>query len=448
MTVISSFAEFAADYRRAVPTPEVLHHAKRAVIDWYAALVPGSIHPPATLLEQAFPEGMGHGSAQLADGRACVPTLAALINGAAAHTEEVDDIFRDAMFHPGAPTIAAALAAAQDVDASGLDFLRAVIAGYEVSTRIGVTMGRAHYRYWHSTATIGTFGAAAAAGVLYGLDTPRMGHALAMAATMAAGLQQAYKVDSMSKPLHAGRAAEAGVVAARAARAGITGASNILEAEHGFGRALSDGPDWGPALATLGRVHHITAMTFKNHACCGHAFAPIDGALALRDQMGIERVDDMERVEVATYAPALQLAGNPTPKTASEARFSIPYVVACALIHGSVRLAAFTPERMAEPGIRALMQRIVLSVDPELDARFPNARSARLTIKTTDGRRESLLQPTRKGDPDMPLTDQDLAEKFLELTAPVLGMQQANHSLEALWKLESAKHVDLGRTGA
>src|SRR6185503_17531752 len=126
----------------------------RAVIDWYAALLPGAVVAPATLLEAALKEELDTGKATLALGRKATVRAAALINGAASHTVEVDDIFRDGIYHPGAPTIPAALALAQANGASGEQFLRAVIVGYEISTRIGATMGRAHYKYWHNTGTI------------------------------------------------------------------------------------------------------------------------------------------------------------------------------------------------------------------------------------------------------------------------------------------------------
>jgi 2-methylcitrate dehydratase PrpD len=280
--VVEQFADWAAGYRTQPIAPDVLHHAKRAVIDWYAALYSGAVMPPATLLEKALGEELDRGEARLALGRRATVRAAALINGTAAHTAEVDDIFRDGIYHPGAPTIPAALALAQARGASGTQFLRAVIAGYEISTRIGAAMGRAHYKYWHNTGTIGAFGACAAASEVLGLDARRFAHALATVATFAAALQQAFRMDSMSKPLHAGRAAEAGVTAALAAREGVIGSLDVIEGEAGFGRAMGDGPDWDKALATLGREFHVTRMTFKNHTCCGHTFAAIDGALALK----------------------------------------------------------------------------------------------------------------------------------------------------------------------
>jgi 2-methylcitrate dehydratase PrpD len=439
MHVVERFAAWAEDYRKIPISPDVLHHAKRAVIDWYAALLPGAVVAPATLLESALKDELDKGKARLALGRSATVRAAALINGTAAHTLEVDDIFRDGIYHPGAPTISAALALAQANGATGEQFLRAVIVGYEISTRIGAAMGRAHYRYWHNTGTIGVFGACAAAAELLGLDRKRFAHALATVTTFSAGLQQSFRMDSMSKPLHAGRAAEAGVTAALAAREGVIGSLDVIEGEAGYGVAMSDNPDWGKALATLGKDFHITRMTFKNHSCCGHTFAAIDGVLALKAKMGVA-ANDIERVRVGTYKAALDVAGHEQPRTPAEARFSLKYVVATALTHGNVRLAAFEPARMEDSVTRSFMEKISVSVDKELDAAFPHQRAARVSI-TARGRSEEHLQPTRIGDPDAPLSDAQLNEKYLELAVPVLGQDRAGKLLERLWKLEQLKAI-------
>jgi 2-methylcitrate dehydratase PrpD len=437
--VVERFAAWVERSRGEPMRPEVVHHAKRAVIDWYAAVLPGAVVPPATLLEKAFADELGHGKSFLVMGTKANPRLAALINGAAAHTVEVDDIYRDGIYHPGAPTIPAALALAQARGATGEQFLGAVVVGYEISTRIGAAMGRAHYKYWHNTGTIGVFGACAAAAEILGLDAKRFAHALATVTTFAAGLQQAFRHESMSKPLHAGHAAEAGVTAALAAREGVTGSLDVIEGEAGFGRAMGDGPDWQKALESLGREFNICRMTFKNHTCCGHTFAAIDGALALKEKMGVA-ANDIERVSVGTYKAALEVAGYEQPKSAAEGRFSLRYVVATALTHGSVRLAAFEPERLGNASTRALMERISLSVDPELDSQFPKRRAARVTI-VAGGRSGEHLQPTRIGDPEAPLSDAQLEAKYLELAAPVLGEAKARALLARLWKLETEKSL-------
>ncbi|MEJ0071412.1 MAG: MmgE/PrpD family protein [Pseudomonadota bacterium] len=176
---------------------------------------------PRPLLIEALDEQVGHGRALLyPSGQRAPAPVAALINGTASHTVEFDDIFRDAIYHPGCPVIAAALALGQARQVDGDRFLRAVLVGYEVSTRIGAVMVPAHYKYWHSTGTVGCFGAAAAAAAILGLDQIQFANAMGTAGTFAAGLQQAFRSDSMTKPLHAGRAAETGVLAALGRRQG------------------------------------------------------------------------------------------------------------------------------------------------------------------------------------------------------------------------------------
>ena len=410
MHLVEKFADWAVSFRQIPLEKNVVHHARRAVIDWHAALYPGLVVPPVTLMQKAF---KNENSAW----------LTALINGTAAHTVEVDDIFRDGIYHPGAPTIAAARALSEK--------LRPVVVGYEISTRIGAAMGKAHYRHWHNTGTIGCFGAAAAAAEALELNKEQFAHALATVTTFAAGLQQAFRMDSMSKPLHAGRAAEAGVTAALMAREGVTGSLDVMA---GFAAAMGDKPDWEKGLATLGKDFHITRMTFKNHACCGHTFAAIDGALELKKRMQL-RPEDIEKIEVATYKAGVEVAGYENPATPAEGRFSLKYVVATALTHGSVRLAAFSPERLSDETTKRVMQKTSVTVDPELEAAFPAKRQARVAL-TGKGRREEWLQPTRIGDPDAPLSDRALEEKYFELVTPVIGEAKAREVLQALWRLQ------------
>jgi len=412
MHLVERFADWAVSFRETPLDKAVLHHARRAVIDWHAALYPGMVVPPVTLMKKAFA------------GESESPRLKALIEGTAAHTVEVDDIFRDGIYHPGAPTIASAFAINKNL-------VRAIVVGYEISTRIGAAMGKAHYKHWHNTGTIGCFGAAAAAAEALRLDRRQFAHALATVTTFAAGLQQAFRMDSMSKPLHAGRAAEAGVAAALMAREGVTGSLDVMT---GFAAAMGDKPDWEKGLATLGKDFHITRMTFKNHACCGHTFAAIDGALELKKRMQV-KPEDIDEVEVATYKAGLEVAHYEAPRTPAEGRFSLKYVVATALSHGSVRLAAFEPQRLEDPVTKKLLQRISVSLDPELEAAFPAQRAARVAIRAR-GRREEWLQPTRIGDPDAPLSDRALEEKYFELATPVLGQEKAREVLKRLWQLE------------
>src|SRR5579871_1814023 len=334
--VMQTFADYAVAEQTSTLSDAVRHAAKRAIIDFFSALLPGGVVAPATMLIEAFDEQIGHGRAILyPSGKRAPAPVAALINGAASHTVEFDDIFRDAIYHPGCPVIAAALALGQARQVDGERFLRAVVVGYEVSTRIGAVMVPAHYKYWHSTGTVGCFGATAAAATILGLDAAQFIHAMGTAGTFASGLQQAFRSDSMTKPLHAGHAAETGVWSALAAGKGVTGVPDILEGEVGFGNAMSEKVDWTKAIQGLGESYNIARMTVKNHGCCGHTFASIDGAQTIQKANGLAP-EQIKAIKIGTYGTALKVTGNYKHASAFEGKFSLPYVVASALVHGNV----------------------------------------------------------------------------------------------------------------
>ncbi|MBN8891726.1 MAG: MmgE/PrpD family protein [Rhodospirillales bacterium] len=448
-TVAEALAEYAAGEQTAPLSGEVRHHAKRALIDWFAALLPGALLPPATLLAQGLADELGHGQAIVygSPGRRASLRAAALINATASHTIEFDDIFRDAVYHPGCPVIGASLAAAQARGADGEALLRAIVVGYEVSTRIGVAVQPSHYKFWHTTGTIGTFGAAAGVATVLKLDAGRTAHALATAGTFAAALQQAFRSDAMSKPLHAGHAADAGAMAALGAAHGVTGALDVLEGAAGFGAAMSENPDWSRATEALGSRYNITRMTFKNHGCCGHCFAAIDGALALQAAHAIAP-EAIERITIGGYRATVEVTGRKSVATPFEGRFSTPYTVATALVHGNVRIDAFTPPRLADPAVQALMQRVDVVIDPQCAADFPARRSARITFRLRDGTELHHYQATRRGDPDAPLSDGELTDKFFELAAPAVGQAAAATLLERLWKLDTLADVRFPATAA
>ena len=442
MLLIEKIADFIVLEQTRAHRPTTMHHAKRAVIDWFAAMYPGAVQDPNPMLRQAFiePDDPRHCTVFPTGTKTTVKT-AAFLNGASAHTSEFDDIFRDGGLHPGCATIAAGLALAERHDLCGDAFLRGVIAGYEVSSRISAAMGRTHYKFWHTTATIATFGAAAAAAVLLRLDRQQTAHALATSATLAAGLQQAFRSDGMSKPLHAAHAAETGVMAAMAAQKGVTGALDVLEGPAGMGAAMSDGADWTKATDGLGETYNIENITFKNHGCCGHTFAAIDGVLALFAAEGLG-AGDIARIDIATYGPAVAITDRANPTTPQECKFSTQYVVAHAALYGSVRIDAFEASRIADPALRAMLPKIHVTADPEIDAAFPAQRAAHVTITTPSGATFSHFQPTRKGDPDLPLSDAELEAKFTELAAPVIGAGASATLLADLWRLDQIQLID------
>ncbi|WP_043338985.1 MmgE/PrpD family protein [Belnapia moabensis] len=427
-------ADHAVSWRDRPLALEVAHHARRALIDWFAALLTGCSRPPATLLAAALAAERGPGrSICYVDGKPGPLRHAALLNATASHTVEFDDIFRDAGYHPACPTIPPALAAIQQQGGGMEMLLRAITAGYEVSCRIGMAVQPSHYKNWHTTGTVGTFGAAAATALVLGCDARQMAHAIATAATFAGGLQQAFLSDGMSKPLHPGHAAEAGALAAIGAAAGVTGALDVLHGPKGFAAATSeDTGKWEVAFADLGRRICITEVTFKNHGCCGHIFAALDAVDDLRREHGFS-ADDVAAIHVGGYGPTKTVCDRPEAQTEQECRFSTQYCMGALLVLGGVRLAAFAPENLSNPTIRAIMPRVTVELDPELADAYPARRAAKVRLTLRDGRVLDRFQPTRKGDPDAPLSDADLSAKFEELVAPVLGAGPASALLEALW---------------
>ncbi len=429
-----------SEHDHAIPE-NAFHWAKRSVIDWCATTAPGALLQPATGLMRGMHEDIGHGNARLfPSGRRATVRTAATINAAASHTVEFDDIFRDAIYHPSTPVVSTALAVAEHENLSGEEFLRAVIVGYEISTRIALVMGREHYKYWHNTATIGSFGAVAAAANAMKLDRDATANAIGLVGTMAAGLQQAFRSDSDSKPMHGAHAADTGVMSAQAAKYGVRGVLDILEGEVGFGNAMSKDCDWSIATKGLGEDYNITRMTTKNHGCCGHAFASIDAALAVKEQYGLTAAD-IKKISIGGYSATYNICKGHDHRTPYEGKFSVPYLVATAITHGSVRLDAFSDARLTDPATSALSQKVDVYLDPEVDRTFPHQRSAWITVETTDGRTLKHFQPTRKGDPELPFSDDDISAKYRELAGPVLGAPTTEALLQACWSLESCKSV-------
>lgn len=434
--IINELSRYATDQLKSGLSPDVAHDAKRALVDWFSALFPGTKIEPAASLMRAHAHELGIGRASLPGLKtSALPATAAWINGSVSHAVEFDDIFRDAIYHPGCPTIAAALAVSEHIQASGKRLLEAITIGYEISTRIGTAVQPSHYKFFHTTGTVGCFGSAAASAALLSEQANVTAHALATSATFASGLQQAFRSEAMTKALHAGHAAWVGVTSAFGAHNGVTGVLDILEGSAGFGAALSKEPNWSKATEGLGSIYNIGNMTVKNHGCCGHTFAAIDGLLELRERHGFT-LQDIDRIRIKTYAAGVEVAGIKEPKSPFECKFSIPYVVAHAAKYGSVRLAAFETERILEADIRALMKRIELSADPELTSKFPTMRAAHVSVQLKNGQTLEHFQPFRIGDPESPLSDEQITDKFLELASPVITDAGAKQLLAQLWSID------------
>lgn len=438
--IAACLARYAVGERFEALAPEPVHHIKRALIDWFGVALAGAREAPVTILQRALADSLDRGGARLLSGRPAAPRAAAFLNATAAHALELDDIFRDGLYHPGAPVIAAALAAGEAAGIDGRRLLVAVLAGYEVSTRVATAINPIHYRYWHTTGTVGCVGAAVGAAVALGCDWLRTAHALSTATSFTSGLQQAFRSSTMTKALHAGHAADTGVWAALAAAEGLTGALDILEGDAGFGCAMGGSPDWRLAFADLGRRYNVLDITFKDYACCGQTFAAIDGVMALRDRYRIDPTG-IKRIVVGVPHETLDLVSDPAPHDGYKAKFSLRYVVASMLLYGDLRLAAFEPSRVWDKATRELMSRVDMEHDMEAQSRFPQQRCARVRILMADDSELEHFQTTRRGDPDWPLSDADLEAKFDELVAPVLGGFGAKRLRDQIWCIDACPDI-------
>lgn len=448
MTLLEKFGQFIEDCQSKSFSATTMHHASRALLDWHGALIAGSNTDAAKKLMQAYVEELGVGKCSVAgSSQKAFSRAAAFMNGTISHIAEFDDIFRDGAYHPACPTISAAFALAESRDDSIEHLLAAIIVGYEVSTRISKVIQPSHYEYFHTTGTAGVFGSAAACSYLLGLNATQACDAMSTAGTFASGLQQAFRSDSMTKPMHPGHAAEVGLNAALVAQAGMTGTPDLLEGDAGFGAALCKNPRWNEMFDNLGESWNIEQMTFKNHGCCGHNFPAIDAVSHLLSQHPI-KPENIARIRVGAYKATNEVCRYVHPKTPFEAKFSLTYTVSARIILGRVRERAFLEDSLQNPDIYALEDRVELSVDQECAEKFPLHRSAKVTIEMKDGSVFLHHQHTRHGDPDEPLTDQELLDKFIELTEPRIGLSSAQILSDALLNPAQGSARDLSRIWA
>ena len=424
--------------------PPVLDAAKYFTLDWLGSAMAGTATETGRiLLDHAEGQGSGPSMVIGLEGKWNAQT-AALTNGALSHIVEMDDLHRASVVHPGAVVIPAALAMAERQGASALDFLSAVALGYEVAIRIGEAVGKSHYRLWHNTATCGIFGAAAAAGRLLNLEVEQMVWALGSAGTMAAGLWEFNTDGAMSKPLHAGRAASSGLLAADLAWHGFTGAQRILEGERGFFAAMSQ--DAEPQRVVAGLAPHmtnykITGVSIKPHACCRHTHPAIDAALQIRAKIGLSG-EQIAKVEVETYRAAVALTDKPEPMHPHAAKFSMQYCVASALHRGHVGLGDFEPSALMDPHLRALMGRVRLCHNPAMEDRYPAAWPVRVKLMLRDGHTvvEDIDHP--KGDPENALSWDELKAKFRRMLLGTKWDAQADVVIDNVSSLDWQTMID------
>lgn len=397
---------------------EVISFTKLCILDYFSSAFAGSKKEPVQIISEFVNEMGGDSQASLITGGKSSVTNAALVNGAASHIVELDDIHKSSIIHAATVVIPAALAVAEWKKVSGKDFIAAVVVGYEVCYRIGEAVSLSHYYYWHSTATCGTFGAAAAVAKLLDLSIEHTISALGNAGTQAAGLWEFIEDGANTKQLHPGKAAMNGVISSLLAQKGFTGAKKILEGNRGFFEAMSNDYNAKKITDGLGETYKIMENSFKIHASCRHTHHAMDLMAELTANTDIN-ILDIKDIKVKTYQVALNITNNNNPTTQYSSKFSLQYCTALALVNGKGGLHDFNEENLWNEEIRSLMSKVQVEVDPVYDKAYPEKWGAVVEINLINGESLAFKSDFPKGDPENPVTQKDLVNKFEELAKDV-----------------------------
>lgn len=446
-------SEFVAGVTYADLPPAVVEMAKDLCVDWFGSALAGKGARPVRALESfAAQMGPARGDAEIIPSGAGTSALfAALINGAASHVAEQDDVHNGSVFHPGTVVFPAVLAVAQTENKSGRDFLTAAVAGYEVGIRVGEFLGRSHYKVFHTTGTAGTVAAAAAVANLLGLDADATQHAIGSAGTQAAGLWEFLRDAADSKQLHTAKAAGDGLLAAYLAREGVTGARQILEGERGMAAGMSSDADPARLTDRLGTRWATNETSYKWFASCRHTH-PAAEALALlmrREQLSHDQVAS---VTARVHQGAVDVLGGVVdPRSVHQAKFSMGTVLGLIAVHGGAGLDEFESHALADPRVVAFRDRVTMVLDSEVDAAYPRRWIGKVDVRTTAGRDYQARVEVPKGDPGNGLSRGELEAKAVRL-AQFRGGATADETRSALariWNLECETSVRrLVRRGA
>ncbi|MFM9893746.1 MULTISPECIES: MmgE/PrpD family protein [Achromobacter] len=440
----ATLAAFAANLRfEDIPAP-VLRRAEDLLLDCLASILAGASARPVLAIDRyAAAMGPADGPSEiLINRRRTSPVFAAMVNAAAAHVVEQDDVHNGSVFHPAAVVFPPALAVAQALGRSGRDLLVAAVAGYEVGIRVGEFLGRSHYKIFHTTGTAGTLAAAAATGRLLGLSPAAMLDAFGSAGTQAAGLWEFLRDAADSKQLHTARAAANGIAAAYLAQEGFTGARHILEGPQGMAAGMSSDADPARLTDRLGTRWALAETSFKFHASCRHTHPAADALQqVLREHKLAE--SDIARVVAHVHQGAIDVLGPVVdPRTVHQSKFSMGTVLGLIARQGRAGLPEFDAA-LDDPAVADFRGRVTMELDPEVDGAYPQRWIGKVTVHTRDGRVLHGRVDEPKGDPGNTLSRDEIEAKTLSLGryADAATETELRGLIDAIWSLERAGKV-------
>lgn len=440
----ATLAAFAANLRfEDIPAP-VLRRAEDLLLDCLASILAGAASRPVLAIDRyAAAMGPADGPSEiLINRRRTSPVFAAMVNAAAAHVVEQDDVHNGSVFHPAAVVFPPVLAVAQALGRSGCDLLVAAVAGYEVGIRVGEFLGRSHYKIFHTTGTAGTLAAAAATGRLLGLSPAAMLDAFGSAGTQAAGLWEFLRDAADSKQLHTARAAANGIAAAYLAQEGFTGARHILEGPQGMAAGMSSDADPARLTDRLGTRWALAETSFKFHASCRHTHPAADALQqVLREHKLAE--SDIARVVAHVHQGAIDVLGPVVdPRTVHQSKFWMGTVLGLIARQGRAGLPEFDAA-LDDPAVADFRGRVTMELDPEVDGAYPQRWIGKVTVHTRDGRVLHGRVDEPKGDPGNTLSRDEIETKTLSLGryADAATEAELRGLIKAIWDLERASKV-------
>lgn len=432
VAVTQVLAEWISSVDDASVSASALAWSRHTLLDWLAVAIAGASDPLVRMLAAEF-AGSGSGPCTLLGSAARArPLDAALINGSAGHALDFDDVAQRMFGHPSVPVAPAALALAQAGSASGRDLLRALVIGHEIESRVGEFVGPGHYLHgFHATGTVGTFGAAAACASLKRLDAGATAHALGLAATQAAGLKCMF--GTMAKPLHAGKAAMNGLLAAQLAARGFTAHDSAIECEQGFARTQAPAVNPFPLQIDTRAGFAIESTLFKFHASCYMTHSAIEAIRQARTRHGLS-LDSLEAMTIELSGNHRGVCDIENPQTGLNIKFSIQHLAALALDGAdTAALGLYTEQTALDDRCVQARKRVALKA-----TEFADRSAARVTIRTRDGR-----EITEQANVGVPATDLDaqwrrLVAKARTIVTPVIGAQRFEQLVAAVDTLDRA----------
>ncbi|MFM0208294.1 MmgE/PrpD family protein [Paraburkholderia sediminicola] len=443
-----TLATFAAQLDFDSIPPAVVERTVNLYVDWLGSALAGKGGRPVETIAR-FARHAGGAAVKavpcevLIDRSRTTPYFAAMVNGAASHFAEQDDVHNGSVFHPATVVFPVALALAQANRASGREMIVAAVAGYEVGIRIGEFLGRSHYKVFHTTGTVGTIAAAATAGRLLGLSPTQMLDAFGSAGTQASGLWEFLRDAADSKQLHTAMAAANGLMAAQLAADGFKGATHILEGAQGMAAGMSSDADPARLVDRLG-VRWATAETsFKYHAACRHTHPAADALLAVVREHRLDLLD-IAKVVAHVHQGAIDVLGAVvTPRTVHQAKFNMGTVLGLVAHHGYAGVTEFE-QGFDAVSIAAFRGKVDMVFDAEVDAAYPARWIGKVTVTTTDGRTFKGRVDEPKGDPGNTLSRDEIATKLHRLAAfsGAATESEATSLLDNAWQIAEQTHVE------